>query len=347
MRKSLSVLRIVGWVALALLPPRMAQADLVYGTNAAGSQLVVFDTDTLRGSVVGQIGFGGVAGLAADREGVLYGLCTSDPDRLLIINPATGAGRAVGTTGLDGDLGAGLASDPSTGQLYGAAGQIGQKFLFTLSRQTGAATVIAPFPPSVVGLEFDASGHLWAIDGLVDRLVRVDPATGATTTFGAQLPASIGGLTIGVSGTFWAVDSGNSVYSLYSIDPATGIATGRGVLSGIPFGGPMIGLASMLGALPHPDSDGDGFPDDVDACPSSDLNPTIGIDGCETLVSNAALDSGCTMADRIAQCAADASSHGAFVGCVSHLAHAWRQEGWLENQQTGALQRCAGQARNP
>lgn len=335
------------WIlgALALLAPRQAAADRVYGI--ADSQLVVFDTDSLRGSVVGPTGLGGVAGLTVDPEGLLFALATGDPDRLAVIDPATGAGTVIGPTRLDSDLGAGLASDPATGQLYGAGGQIGQKFLFTLSRATGAGTVIAPFPPSVVGLEFDPAGRLWAIDGLVDRMVEVDPATGAARTFGARLPGGIGGLTIGPDGAFWAVDSSDAVYRLISIDPATGAATEKGVLAGIPFAGPMIGLAAAAAGAPDPDSDGDGFPDSVDACPGSDLAPAIVIDGCETLVANEVLDGGCTMSDRIAQCAAGAGDHGGFVSCVGDLARTWKNDDWIEGRQAGSLKSCAGRADLP
>ncbi|HEY7491635.1 MAG TPA: LamG domain-containing protein, partial [Candidatus Tectomicrobia bacterium] len=44
-----------------------------------------------------------------------------------------------------------------------------------------------------------------------------------------------------------------------------------------------------------PDQDGDDTPDSEDACPSSDLRPTVSIDGCDTGVANPSLPTGCTL----------------------------------------------------
>ncbi|MHC4979536.1 MAG: hypothetical protein ACYTGT_11015 [Planctomycetota bacterium] len=50
--------------------------------------------------------------------------------------------------------------------------------------------------------------------------------------------------------------------------------------------------------LPTADSDGDGIPDDEDACPDSILTPTIVINGCDSGVTNVLFEDGCTMSDR-------------------------------------------------
>src|SRR5262249_19800254 len=43
--------------------------------------------------------------------------------------------------------------------------------------------------------------------------------------------------------------------------------------------------------------DGDGVPNAQDACPHSDLSPTVSIDGCNSGVSNSVFASGCTISD--------------------------------------------------
>ena len=86
------------------------------------------------------------------------------------------------------------------------------------------------------------------------------------------------------------------------------------------------------------------MPNEDDECPDSDLDATIVIAECDSGVENEMLDDGCTMADLIMQCAEDAVNHGAFVGCVSHLANLWKCQGLINEQQKGAIMSCAGQA---
>ena len=89
------------------------------------------------------------------------------------------------------------------------------------------------------------------------------------------------------------------------------------------------------------DTDGDGIPDEDDACPESDLSETIFIDGCDTGVDNLLFDDGCTMADRIAECADAATSHGEFVACVAALTNEWKNNGLISGKEKGRIQRCA------
>jgi hypothetical protein len=96
------------------------------------------------------------------------------------------------------------------------------------------------------------------------------------------------------------------------------------------------------------DADSDGLGDACDNCPNSDLSATIVIDGCDSGVDNQMLgDSGCTMADRIAECAAGATSHGQFVSCVAQLTNEWKREGLITGQEKGRIQRCAATADIP
>ena len=56
------------------------------------------------------------------------------------------------------------------------------------------------------------------------------------------------------------------------------------------------------GDLGIADSDGDGIPDDADACPESDLSPTVVVNSCDSTVANEVLADGCTITDLIEEC---------------------------------------------
>ena len=95
------------------------------------------------------------------------------------------------------------------------------------------------------------------------------------------------------------------------------------------------------------DTDGDGVTDLCDACPTSNLAPTIVIDGCNSGVRNQLFADGCTMSDLIAPCASAAVNHGEFVSCVAHLTDVWRERRLMTGKQKGAIMDCAARAHLP
>jgi len=92
------------------------------------------------------------------------------------------------------------------------------------------------------------------------------------------------------------------------------------------------------------DQDGDGFCDDDDTCPSSDMSETVVIGECDSGVDNWLFGDGCTMSDAIAACAENAANHGAFVSCVAHLTNQWKRDGLISGSEKGWIQRCAARA---
>jgi len=103
-----------------------------------------------------------------------------------------------------------------------------------------------------------------------------------------------------------------------------------------------------LVAIARPQQRPTKLTDDCDACPNSDLAATIVIDDCDTRVPNRMLgDEGCTMADRVAECAEGARNHGAFVNRVAHLANQWKRQGLISVRQAAAILRCAARADIP
>ncbi len=89
------------------------------------------------------------------------------------------------------------------------------------------------------------------------------------------------------------------------------------------------------------DFDGDDLIDDCDLCPESQMATTITFGLCDSGVSNIVFHDGCTMADRIAECAQGVSTHGEFVSCVAQLTNDWKQDGLISGREKGRIQRCA------
>jgi hypothetical protein len=96
-----------------------------------------------------------------------------------------------------------------------------------------------------------------------------------------------------------------------------------------------------------PDADGDGFADDEDCNPNSNLSPTVVIGGNNSGVPNTLFDNGCTISDLIAQIAASAKNHGEFVSGVAELTNNLVNQGVITGRQKGAIQNAAAKANIP
>ena len=94
-----------------------------------------------------------------------------------------------------------------------------------------------------------------------------------------------------------------------------------------------------------PDADGDTFADDEDCNPTSDVRPTIVMNGRETLVPNRGLGAGCTMTDELNAAKAASTNHGSFVSAVAHLTNQWKEAGLITGAQKGVLQATAAKWR--
>lgn len=95
------------------------------------------------------------------------------------------------------------------------------------------------------------------------------------------------------------------------------------------------------------DTDGDGIPDDDDACVESDLSATVVIDGCDSGVDNVLFDNGCTISDLAAACADGAGNHGQYVSCIAHLTNELKKDGVISGRDKGRIQSCAAKADLP
>ncbi|MFZ0061424.1 MAG: hypothetical protein WAL47_05245 [Pyrinomonadaceae bacterium] len=91
-----------------------------------------------------------------------------------------------------------------------------------------------------------------------------------------------------------------------------------------------------------PDADNDGVPNDEDCNPNSVTSPTIVIGSIDTGVPNTLFANGCTMADLLAQLAADhTNNHGDYVAAVAELTNQWVADGLITGRQKGAIQSAA------
>lgn len=175
-----------------------------------------------------------------------------------------------------------------------------------------------------------------------------DSTRGVTLLFSGLGPGSPNSETWEWDGTSWTLFSEvgppGRMYAGMAYDSARGVT--------VLFGGVGIGPLRILNdtwELPScpVDSDGDGVFDPDDDCDLSDLRDTILVDDCDTGVSNQLFDDGCTMADRIAECAEGARNHGAFVSCVTHLTNEWARDGVITSREKGPIQRCTAQSDLP
>ena len=130
------------------------------------------------------------------------------------------------------------------------------------------------------------------------------------------------------------------LYSAMAYDSARRVTV---LFAGVLAGALAVNDTWELASCPR-DSDGDGVPDPDDECDISDLRSTIVIAGCDSGVGNHLFDDGCTMADRIGECAEGARNHKAFERCVKHLTKEWVREDLISKQERRAIRRCADRA---
>ena len=98
------------------------------------------------------------------------------------------------------------------------------------------------------------------------------------------------------------------------------------------------------------DSDGDGCLDDDDEIPSSNMEATVTIDGCDSGVVNRTTQGSCgiTMSDMIDGLEAGTYiNHGQFVRAVANVINGWFAAGFITLEEKDAIMACAGQANIP
>ena len=231
-------------------------AQVLYATGTGSPQLsALYTIDTATGAATLVQQFPGIhiygGGLAYDAAtDTLYATGVLDSDtgtsRLFIINRFTGAFTYF--PGMSPTINisfGGLAISPVTGVLYATGqGAEGLQALFTIDKNTGAATLVGPtggtccavpYASIIYGLGFSNDGTLFGngfrIDTGASALFTLNPATGLATDVGPHGVAVGGalkysGLAFNTTGTMYSLGSTSaSAQGLYSVNPATGAAT--------------------------------------------------------------------------------------------------------------------------
>jgi hypothetical protein len=152
------------------------------------------------GSRVGEVGFDGLEALAyVPAEGVFYSVDFDDPNhqgQLIRIDPATGAGTAIGQHMADNVRVTGLAYDALADTLYGVTSGFGgraSEFL-TINRATGAASVVGATGLAVnalESLELDTSVSPSRLVAAGTALYVINRSSGAATLVGGTYPNTV------------------------------------------------------------------------------------------------------------------------------------------------------------
>jgi len=172
----------------------------------------------------------------------------TNPGSLITIDPITGNGTLVGSTGITGDFGPAVPAlgIKSTGEMF-ATNVTTSADLYRIDALTGAGTFVANtglFYPDA--LAFDGNDVLYAVDSNND-LYTIDDVTGATTLIG-PVGASIRGMEFDpTTGILWGGEggAGGTNDGIYMINPFTGAAT-------------LVGNTGLGSNTPAVHFDGDG-----------------------------------------------------------------------------------------
>ncbi|MGQ9496408.1 MAG: DUF4394 domain-containing protein [Thermoanaerobaculaceae bacterium] len=109
-------------------------------------------------------------------------------NQLAYLDTSTGARTIVGSaTPSGGHQWTGMAASP-TGTIYASATDCSSSTLYTIDKNTGAATLIGTITntPCAINLAIDPAGQwLYAVDIVNDNLVKIDPSTAAGTIVGS------------------------------------------------------------------------------------------------------------------------------------------------------------------
>jgi hypothetical protein len=200
-----------------------AQASTIWMTGSDGSTLYTVDSTNGASTVVGGFGQPSTYTLSFDSGGNLYGISNGYNDGTLVqIDKTTGLAVAVGVgTGIQNLMALAFASD---GTLY--AGSWSSNSLYTINKNTGAATVVGSLGfNGIMDLDFDSQGNLYALS---DSLYQINMATGHGTLVTHLANTCLMGMAIDQDDHFLATDYCSNSTPLYQINTADGSLTSLG-----------------------------------------------------------------------------------------------------------------------
>lgn len=238
---------------LCLASALQTQADILYAMD--NGILTHIDTDTLTATPIGDTGISQMSGLEFGPGGRLYGI-NPDLDVLVEIDITTGAATVIGPFNINVSRGSGMGWDPTTNQMYTVAKLTAgtPDLLMTVDLASGGASFVAEITNlgfrNLYGLDFDASGQLYGMQGRSDssQLWAIDKVNGNAVPIGNESLPPAGGFTIAPSGTAWVIEEPGV---LYSVDIEDGSVVNHGLITGFFDGTASIGA---LASIPAPSS---------------------------------------------------------------------------------------------
>ena len=288
---------------------------------------------------------GDIIDIVADLDVRVFGLSRAVRDGVVVGNYSTADDprRAFAWTSADGrvdlpipeEFDESFAAATSAGQVVGGlVGDFGGPFgdearPFSWTREGGLVEI------PTLGGSAEAT-HVSA--GRVLGLFHADPDRSPDDDFGNVRTflwtEDEGPVDVTPAGFFGARPAGIDAAGRIAVHEDRDIAEGASTRSAVLVPGP-------------PDADGDGIPDADDDCPESDRAPTVVIAGCDSGVPNSLLPGGCTIADRIEECAGSAPNHRRFVKCVARILNEIKRARLITGLQAKAIHRCARRASIP
>jgi hypothetical protein len=159
----------------------------------------------------------------------------NDGTAFATIDPTTGVGTVLGSSGFGGGWAAALDTD---GTLWTIVNGFGTAQIATVSKTTGQATPVgSPIGTQMIALEIAPDGTMYGIgygDGL---LYRISKTTGVGTAIG--LGTGINGtmdVAFDCAGQLWATTNGD----LWTVDTVTGTSVAQPAITGVGGGGAMV-----------------------------------------------------------------------------------------------------------
>ncbi len=237
----------------------------LYGTDAAGGNLLTVNPANGATILVGSMGFPAPALAVDPTSGIMYAGQGGGFPLVYTVNPADGSTILVGDSGL-GFAAISAMDFNNAGTLYASVNIVGGGFgggnLATINKVTGEATVIGPFGTDrMEAIAFASDGTLYGATtsggGNPGELYTINTATGQATLVspildlsGAPHPGGIASLQFACDGTLYAgTGKGGSVgfSDLLTINPSTGVYS---------FIGQALTSTTSLGALAFDDGCG-------------------------------------------------------------------------------------------
>lgn len=193
-----------------------AGAQILYGIDRSGDQLVTINRSTGAGAVVGPLGIAAnSAGADFDNSGVLWALIdpeSSTESNLYTIDTGTGAATFVVT--LDRQItGRGIAFGPDGVTLYTTSGTQ----VYEVDTGTGATTLIGSMSIGTSNLASSQAGEFYCTSTGSLELMSLDITTAASNPLGVMMGSPATLTCDDGAGKLLSVSS-----SLYEIDPADG-----------------------------------------------------------------------------------------------------------------------------